>query len=93
MTHVLRHRETIFDPAVVAHNGRIVKLIGDGVIAEFGSVADAVNCARCAVGQSPSSSQPVTLEETDGPRLGKVLPVWRAHPIAGRKSSACQAVR
>ena len=33
-----RHREAIFDPAVAAHNGRIVKLIGDGVIAEFGSV-------------------------------------------------------
>ena len=38
-------RETIFDPAVAAHNGRIVKLIGDGTIVEFGSVVDAVNCA------------------------------------------------
>src|SRR5271167_3327906 len=35
-----RHRETIFDPAVAAHNGRIVKLIGDGTIVEFGSVVD-----------------------------------------------------
>ena len=40
-----RHRQTIFDPAVAAHNGRIVKLIGDGTIVEFGSVVDAVNCA------------------------------------------------
>ena len=40
-----RYREALFDPAVTAHNGRIVKLIGDGVIAEFGSVVDAVNCA------------------------------------------------
>src|SRR6476660_6357571 len=40
-----RHREAVFDPAVAAHSGRIVKLIGDGVIAEFGSVVDAVNCA------------------------------------------------
>jgi adenylate cyclase len=40
-----RHRETVFDPAVAAHNGRIVKLIGDGTIVEFGSVIDAVNCA------------------------------------------------
>ena len=38
-----RHREAVFDPAVAAHNGRIVKLIGDGVIAEFGSVVDAVS--------------------------------------------------
>ena len=40
-----RHREFVFDPAVAAHNGRIVKLIGDGTIVEFGSVVDAVNCA------------------------------------------------
>ena len=39
------HRETVFDPAVAAHDGRIVKLIGDGTIVEFGSVVDAVNCA------------------------------------------------
>ena len=30
-----RHREAIFDPAVAAHNGRIVKLIGDGAIVEL----------------------------------------------------------
>jgi adenylate cyclase len=40
-----RHRESIFDPAVAAHNGRVVKLIGDGTIVEFASVVDAVNCA------------------------------------------------
>jgi adenylate cyclase len=40
-----QHRQAIFDPAVAAHNGRIVKLIGDGTIVEFGSVVDAVNCA------------------------------------------------
>jgi len=40
-----RHRETVFDPSVAAHNGRIVKLIGDGTIVEFGSVVDAVSCA------------------------------------------------
>jgi adenylate cyclase len=41
-----QHRQTVFDPAVAAHNGRIVKLIGDGTIVEFGSVIDAVT-ARC----------------------------------------------
>ena len=30
-----RHREAVFDPAVATHNGRIAKLIGDGVIAEL----------------------------------------------------------
>jgi adenylate cyclase len=40
-----RHRQTVFEPAVAAHQGRIVKLIGDGTIVEFASVVDAVNCA------------------------------------------------
>ncbi|MGO9401254.1 MAG: adenylate/guanylate cyclase domain-containing protein [Xanthobacteraceae bacterium] len=40
-----QHRQAVFDPAVAAHNGRIVKLIGDGTIVEFGSVVDAVHCA------------------------------------------------
>ena len=45
LTALKRHRETLFDPAVAAHNGRIVKLIGDGTLVEFASVIDAVNCA------------------------------------------------
>src|SRR5499427_7730614 len=40
-----QHRQNIFDPAIAARNGRIVKLIGGGTIVEFGSVIDAVNCA------------------------------------------------
>lgn len=40
-----QHRETLFDPTVSAHNGRVVKLIGDGTLVEFASVIDAVNCA------------------------------------------------
>jgi adenylate cyclase len=39
------HRETVFDPAVAQHRGRVVKLIGDGALVEFASVVDAVNCA------------------------------------------------
>ncbi len=40
-----RHRAEEFDPVVAAHNGRIVKLMGDGALVEFASVVDAVNCA------------------------------------------------
>ncbi len=40
-----RHRETVFDPAIAAHGGRVVKLMGDGTLVEFASVVDAVNCA------------------------------------------------
>ena len=42
----LKHfRESLFNPAVASHNGRIVKLIGDGTLVEFASVVDAVECA------------------------------------------------
>lgn len=39
------HREVEFDPIVARHNGRVVKLMGDGALVEFASVVDAVNCA------------------------------------------------
>lgn len=38
-------RDNTFNPSIVRHNGRIVKLMGDGILAEFASVVDAVNCA------------------------------------------------
>jgi adenylate cyclase len=34
-----------FNPAVAARHGRIVKMMGDGALVEFGSVVDAVECA------------------------------------------------
>ena len=37
--------QKIFAPRVNAHRGRIVKLMGDGALVEFGSVVDAVDCA------------------------------------------------
>jgi adenylate cyclase len=39
------NRRTIFDPSVARHGGRIVKLMGDGTLAEFASVVSAVSCA------------------------------------------------
>jgi TolB-like protein len=38
-------RSDLIDPAVAAHHGRVVKRTGDGLIAEFRSVVDAVRCA------------------------------------------------
>jgi class 3 adenylate cyclase len=38
-----RHR-TVLAPLVAQHEGRIVKLMGDGVLAEFGSAVNAVQC-------------------------------------------------
>jgi adenylate cyclase len=39
------HRREILDPKIREHHGRIVKTTGDGVLAEFASVVDAVRCA------------------------------------------------
>jgi adenylate cyclase len=38
-------RKEILQPAVAKHNGRIVKLMGDGVLVEFSSAVEAVECA------------------------------------------------
>ena len=38
-------RSEVIDPLIADHRGRIVKLMGDGAIVEFGSVVDAVACA------------------------------------------------
>ena len=39
------HRKDLFEPEIERHHGRIFKLMGDGLLAEFGSVVDAVECA------------------------------------------------
>jgi len=70
-----RHRETVFDPAVAQHNGRVVKLIGDGTLVEFASVVDAVNCAlaiqRAVKAQAPANGRGIVLRI--GVNLGDVI--------------------
>src|SRR5215510_3026686 len=38
-------RKELFEPEIARHHGRIFKVMGDGMLAEFGSVIDAVECA------------------------------------------------
>jgi adenylate cyclase len=38
-------RKRILEPLVSKHHGRVVKLMGDGVLIEFGSAVEAVQCA------------------------------------------------
>jgi adenylate cyclase len=38
-------RSELIDPTLAAHNGRLVKTTGDGLLIEFGSVVDALRCA------------------------------------------------
>jgi adenylate cyclase len=69
-----QHRQTVFEPAVAAHQGRIVKLIGDGTIVEFASVVDAVNCALSVQrsGELQDESQPKIILRI-GINLGDVI--------------------
>jgi class 3 adenylate cyclase len=39
------HLAQLVEPKIEAHRGRTVKNTGDGLLAEFGSVVDAVRCA------------------------------------------------
>ena len=39
------HRQELFEPEIARHHGRVFKLMGDGLLAEFGSAVDAVECA------------------------------------------------
>jgi adenylate cyclase len=39
------HREALIDPMITEHDGRIVKLMGDGMLVEFASIVEAVRCA------------------------------------------------
>lgn len=38
-------RATVLTPRVAQHRGRVVKLLGDGALVEFGSAVDAMQCA------------------------------------------------
>ncbi|MER8612598.1 adenylate/guanylate cyclase domain-containing protein [Mesorhizobium sp. M0435] len=38
-------RKELFEPEIARHHGRIFKLMGDGMLAEFSRVVDAVECA------------------------------------------------
>ena len=40
-----KHRSEVIDPGIAKHRGRIVKLMGDGLLAEFSSAVEGVDCA------------------------------------------------
>ena len=45
LTALREHRAELIDPCIADHQGRIVKLTGDGMLVEFASVVSAVDCA------------------------------------------------
>ena len=45
LTNLKSHRTELIDPTIAEHQGRIVKQTGDGMLVEFTSVVNAVECA------------------------------------------------
>ena len=45
VTETAARFDSVLKPEIAGHNGRVFKTIGDGLLAEFASVVDAVNCA------------------------------------------------
>ena len=45
LARLAAHRAELIDPLFSDHSGRIVKVMGDGVLVEFASIVDAVRCA------------------------------------------------
>jgi len=70
------HKE-LLEPEIQKHHGRIFKLMGDGLLAEFGSVVDAVECAaalqRGMAERNAGTSKSTALEIRIGINLGEVI--------------------
>ena len=71
------NRETLIEPKITEHDGRVVKLMGDGLLAEFASVVDAVSCAvetqRALAALNAELPKDQRLELRIGVNLGDVL--------------------
>ena len=71
------YRKELFEPEIKKHHGRIFKLMGDGLLAEFGSVVDAVECAvavqRSMTERNAGVEAEKRIEVRIGINLGEVI--------------------
>jgi len=70
-------RKEVLEPEISRLRGRIFKLMGDGLLAEFGSVFDAVECAACLqnsiAARNTSLKKAHRIELRIGINLGEVI--------------------
>src|ERR1700719_2723483 len=69
-------RQNLADPKISEHNGRIVKLTGDGMLVEFPSVVNAVACAvdiQSAMRMRNAGAPAARIEFRMGVNLGDVI--------------------
>jgi adenylate cyclase len=64
------HRKELFEPEIARHHGRIFKLMGDGLLAEFGSALDAVECAVAVQRQMAERNRGLPGSERIDVRMG-----------------------
>ena len=68
--------DALFTPAMAEHHGRLVKTMGDGVLVEFHSVVDALQCA-VAIQRGKSARKPadvsIPLDFRIGINLGDII--------------------
>jgi adenylate cyclase len=71
------HLRELVDPKINEHRGRIVKNTGDGLLAEFASVVDAVRCAvevqRGMIDREPDVPEESRIRFRIGVNLGDVI--------------------
>ena len=65
-------RNEFIEPLIASHRGRIVKLMGDGMLVEFASVVDAVECAL-AWQTERQAAEDQTLRFRIGVNLGDII--------------------
>src|SRR5436190_21673626 len=74
---VRAHRKELFEPKIIEHHGRVFKLTGDGLLAEFASVVDAVECAvllqQAMAGRNMDLSPDMRIDVRIGLNLGDVI--------------------
>ncbi len=63
------HRKDLIEPKTAVYHGRVVKLMGDGTLMEFGSVVDAVNFA---VNVQQATDGRAAVRPLVGVRLGRL---------------------
>ncbi len=77
LTSLKKHRAELIDSAIAEHQGRIVKLTGDGILVEFPSVVNAVDCAagiqRGMKQRNADVAQDRRIEFRIGVNLGDVI--------------------
>ena len=66
-------RERVIDPQVEIHHGRVVKLTGDGFLAEFPTVFDAMQCASEMQSELAAQNEDVPIDQRMYFRMGITL--------------------